>query len=115
MVSERAEQSVGELFIGAVIPGLLLSGLYILYVIVSCMIDPSKGPPIPEEERIPFKEKVRLLSNMSAPIALIVIVLGVIFGVLSFWLKGLGHGRAVDQIDAKAEAAGPDQDARDLV
>jgi len=48
-------------------------------------------------------------------IGLFAIVLGVIFGVLSFWLKGLGHGRAVDQIDAKAEAAGPDQDARDLV
>ena len=48
-------------------------------------------------------------------IGLFAIVLGVIFGVLSFWLKGLGHGRAEDQIDAKAEAAGPDQDARDLL
>jgi POT family proton-dependent oligopeptide transporter len=37
------------------------------------------------------------------------------FGLLSFWLKGLGHGRAEDQISAKAEAAGPDQDARDLL
>ncbi|WP_440957690.1 peptide MFS transporter [Oceanicaulis sp. LC35] len=48
-------------------------------------------------------------------IGLFAIVLGVVFGVLSFWLKGLGHGRAEDQIDAKAEAAGPDQDARDLL
>lgn len=48
-------------------------------------------------------------------IGLFAIVLGVIFGVLSFWLKGLGHGRAEDQISAKAEAAGPDQDARDLL
>ncbi|MEC9469325.1 MULTISPECIES: TRAP transporter large permease [Stappiaceae] len=87
-----AEQSVGELFIGAVIPGLLLSGLYILYVIVSCMIDPSKGPPIPEEERIPFKEKVRLLSNMSAPIALIVIVLGVIFTGVATPVEAAGIG-----------------------
>ncbi len=87
-----AEQSVGELFIGAVIPGLLLSGLYILYVIVSCMIDPRKGPPIPEEERIPFKEKVRLLSNMSAPIALIVIVLGVIFTGVATPVEAAGIG-----------------------
>jgi tripartite ATP-independent transporter DctM subunit len=87
-----AEQSVGELFIGAVIPGLLLSGLYILYVIVSCMIDPSKGPPIPEEERIPFKEKIRLLSNMSAPIALIVIVLGVIFTGVATPVEAAGIG-----------------------
>lgn len=87
-----AEQSVGELFIGAVIPGLLLSGLYILYVIVSCMIDPSKGPPIPEEERIPLKEKIRLLSNMSAPIALIVIVLGVIFTGVATPVEAAGIG-----------------------
>ncbi|EAV40763.1 putative large integral membrane transport protein [Stappia aggregata IAM 12614] len=87
-----AEQSVGELFIGAVIPGLLLSGLYILYVIVSCMIDPRKGPPIPEEERIPLKEKIRLLSNMSAPIALIVIVLGVIFTGVATPVEAAGIG-----------------------
>ena len=87
-----AEQSVGELFIGAVIPGLLLSGLYLLYVIVSCMIDPRTGPPIPEEERIPFKEKVRLLSNMSAPIALIVIVLGVIFTGVATPVEAAGIG-----------------------
>ena len=48
-------------------------------------------------------------------IGMFAIALGVIFGLLSFWLKGLGHGRAEDQISAKAEAAGPDQDARDLL
>ncbi|KZM49246.1 TRAP transporter large permease subunit [Labrenzia sp. OB1] len=87
-----AEQSVGELFIGAVVPGLMLSGLYILYVIMSCVIDPKKGPPIPEEERIPFKEKMRLLSNMSAPIVLIVIVLGVIFTGVATPVEAAGIG-----------------------
>ncbi|MHA7772110.1 TRAP transporter large permease [Roseibium sp. M-1] len=87
-----AEQSVGELFIGAVIPGLLLSGLYVLYVIVSCMIDPKKGPPIPVEERISFKEKMRLLSNMSAPIALIAVVLGVIFTGVATPVEAAGIG-----------------------
>uniref|UniRef100_UPI003D10ED2F TRAP transporter large permease n=1 Tax=Roseibium sp. TaxID=1936156 RepID=UPI003D10ED2F len=87
-----AEQSVGELFIGAVIPGLLLSGLYVVYVIVSCTIDPKKGPPIPEEERIPFGEKIRLMSNMSAPIALIAIVLGVIFTGVATPVEAAGIG-----------------------
>ncbi|WP_420414610.1 TRAP transporter large permease [Roseibium sp.] len=87
-----AEQSVGELFIGAVIPGLLLSGMYILYVVVSCTVSPQKGPPIPEDERIPFQEKVRLLSNMSAPIALIVIVLGVIFTGVATPVEAAGIG-----------------------
>ncbi|POF31744.1 TRAP transporter large permease [Roseibium marinum] len=87
-----AEQSVGELFIGAVVPGLMLSGLYILYVILSCVIDPKKGPPIPVEERIPFREKMRLLSNMSAPIVLIVIVLGVIFTGVATPVEAAGIG-----------------------
>ncbi|MBO9419771.1 TRAP transporter large permease subunit [Labrenzia sp. R4_1] len=87
-----AEQSVGELFIGAVVPGLLLSGMYILYVIISCTISPHKGPPIPEEERIPFKEKMRLMSGMSAPIALIAIVLGVIFTGVATPVEAAGIG-----------------------
>ncbi|MBO0345525.1 TRAP transporter large permease subunit [Roseibium sp. CAU 1637] len=87
-----AEQSVGELFIGAVVPGLLLSGMYIAYVIIVCTIDPSKGPPIPVEERISFKEKVRLMSNMSAPIALIAIVLGVIFTGVATPVEAAGIG-----------------------
>jgi tripartite ATP-independent transporter DctM subunit len=87
-----AEQSVGELFIGAVVPGLLLSGMYILYVIISCTISPQKGPPIPEEERIPFKEKMRLMSGMSAPIALIAIVLGVIFTGVATPVEAAGIG-----------------------
>ena len=74
-----AEQSVGELFIGAVIPGLLLSGLYISYVTVRCFVDPKLGPPIPEGERIDLWEKLKLLSGLTAPIMLIIVVLGVIF------------------------------------
>ncbi|WP_107711319.1 peptide MFS transporter [Oceanicaulis sp.] len=54
-------------------------------------------------------------ASVFGSIGLFAIILGVVFGVLSFWLKGLGHGRAEDQISAKAEAAGPDQDARDLL
>src|SRR5690554_825726 len=63
-----AEQSVGELFIGAVIPGLMLSGFYILYVTLRCYINPDLGPPIPAEERVSTREKIHLLGRMSAPI-----------------------------------------------
>ncbi|GFE66098.1 TRAP transporter large permease [Litoreibacter roseus] len=87
-----AEQSVGELFIGAVIPGLMLSGLYILYVTLRCYINPQLGPPIPMEERITTGEKVKLMGNMSAPIALIVIVLGVIFTGVATPVEAAGIG-----------------------
>ncbi len=87
-----AEQSVGELFIGAVIPGLLLSGMYILYVVVRSYINPQLGPPIPIEERIPFSEKLRLVGKMSAPIALIAVVLGVIFTGVATPVEAAGIG-----------------------
>jgi len=44
------ETSVGNLFAGAIIPGLVLSGLYLVYVAVRCGINPKLGPPIPREE-----------------------------------------------------------------
>ncbi len=87
-----AEQSVGELFIGAVFPGLLLSGLYILYVTVMCYAKEGYGPPIPMEDRVSTREKLQLVGKMSAPIALIVVVLGVIFSGVATPVEAAGIG-----------------------
>ena len=87
-----AEQSVGELFIGAVIPGLLLSGMYILYVVVRSYINPTLGPAIPVEERVSNTEKVRLISKMAAPITLVVVVLGIIFSGVATPVEAAGIG-----------------------
>lgn len=87
-----AEQSVGELFIGAVFPGLILSGMYILYVTARSYINPSIGPPIPVAERVSNLEKLSLVSKMSAPIILIVIVLGVIFTGVATPVEAAGIG-----------------------
>src|SRR6266581_1073803 len=74
-----AQQSLGELLIGSVFPGLLLSGIYIAYVTLRCYHNPSLGPALPVEERVDFAEKLRLLRNTIAPILVILLVLGVIF------------------------------------
>ncbi|WP_101066615.1 TRAP transporter large permease [Roseovarius salinarum] len=87
-----AEQSVGELFIGAVLPGLLLSGMYIAYVSIMCLVDPAKGPPIPVEDRVSTVEKLRLLGNMAAPLSLIAVVLGVIFAGVATPVEAAGIG-----------------------
>ncbi len=87
-----AEQSVGELFIGAVFPGLMLSGLYILYVTARSYLNPELGPPIPVEERISFKEKLRLLQKMAAPILLILVVFSVLFSGAATPVEAAGIG-----------------------
>ncbi|MES9993163.1 MAG: TRAP transporter large permease subunit [Candidatus Thiodiazotropha sp.] len=87
-----AQQSVGELFIGAVIPGLILSSLYILYVAIMTTVKPSWGPPLPKEERVTTREKVRLLGNMFAPLVLVALVLGIIFAGIATPVEAAGVG-----------------------
>jgi len=87
-----AQQSVGELFVGAVIPGLILSSMYIAYVAIRCGLNPSLGPALPPEEQISRKEKIRLLSSMAAPIVLVFVVLGVIFAGIATPVEAAGIG-----------------------
>ena len=87
-----AQQSVGDLFIGAVLPGLVLSGMYILYVTARSYINPKAGPPLPKDERVSFREKVRLLGSIIAPVLLIVLVLGVIFTGVATPVEAAGIG-----------------------
>ena len=87
-----AEQSVGELFIGAVLPGLMLASLYIAYITVRCYINPELGPALPPDERLSAREKVNLLGGMVAPITLIALVLGVIFTGVATPVEAAGIG-----------------------
>jgi tripartite ATP-independent transporter DctM subunit len=74
------ETSVGNLFAGAIMPGLLLSGLYLAYVAVRCFINPELGPPIPAEERThTLSQKIGMtLKSFVPPFSLILIVMGTI-------------------------------------
>ena len=87
-----AQQSVGELFIGAVVPGLLLSAMYIAYISARCWWNPKMGPALPPEERVSGVEKILLLRSLAAPIALVSIVLGVIFTGVATPVEAAGVG-----------------------
>ncbi len=87
-----AQQSLGELLVGAVFPGFLLSGLYIAYITIRCYINPSLGPALPPEERVDLKEKLRLLKNTIAPLLLILLVLGIIFLGIATPVEAAGIG-----------------------
>ncbi len=77
----QAGISIGQMFMGAIFPGLILSGLYILYIVVRSIIDPSVGPSIPIEEQTPLtvEKFVRLIKSLVPPVLLILAVLGTIF------------------------------------
>jgi len=73
--------SVGKLFMGAIFPGLVLSGLYCSYIAVRCFLQPNIAPAVPPEERkIPLVKKTSMLVTSLVPPSLLVIaVLGTIF------------------------------------
>jgi tripartite ATP-independent transporter DctM subunit len=87
-----AQQSVGELFLGAVFPGLILSGMYVVYVVVMSYLKPGYGPALPPAERISIKEKIKLLNSLAGPIILITLVLGVIFSGVATPVEAAGIG-----------------------
>ncbi|MCG8510556.1 MAG: TRAP transporter large permease subunit [Rhodospirillales bacterium] len=87
-----AQESVGELYAGSVFPGLLLSGVYVLYVTVRCYLNPAHGPALPPDERVGWGEKLRLLGKMAAPMLLVLAVLGAIFIGIATPVEAAGIG-----------------------
>ena len=74
-----ASESIGRLFAGGVLPGLLLASLFIIYIALRSWLQPHMGPPIPPEERPTWKERFVSLKGMILPLLLIFSVLGTIF------------------------------------
>lgn len=74
------ETSVGNLFAGAILPGVVLSSLYLLYVGVRCGLNPKLGPPIPREERTyTLGQKFTMtMKSFVPPFSLILTVMGTI-------------------------------------
>ncbi len=76
----QKETSVGNLFAGAILPGLLLSGLYLAYVGIRCAMNPKLGPPIPKQDRTAtIGQKISMtMKNFVPPFGLILTVMGTI-------------------------------------
>ena len=75
-------ESVGKLFAGGVLPGLLLLVLVSTYIAVRCYFQPSYGPALPPEEQADWSTKLLSLKAVILPIMIVFMVLGsIILGV----------------------------------
>jgi len=74
-----ANVSIGELFTSAFVPGFMLAGFYVVYVLARVYLNPSLAPD-PVVDPTPAKEKIRLLKGIILPILVVVFVLGSIYG-----------------------------------
>ena len=89
------ETSVGNLFAGAIFPGLLLSGLYFFYIVLRCNVNPKLGPPITREEAskyTPAQKWSMTLKSLLPPLGLILMVMGTILAGVATATEAAGMG-----------------------
>jgi tripartite ATP-independent transporter DctM subunit len=82
LIGDIVGVSVGDLFIGAVLPGLLLVGLFIIYILIAAFLRPGVAPAISKEELASITPKqlaARVGRALFPPLFLMVAVLGSIF------------------------------------
>ena len=83
LLADITNQSVGTIFAAAMIPGLLLSGIYVIYILVLGIVRPDMVPPIPAEERAAISGielTGKIFRVVAPPIGLVIAVLGSIIG-----------------------------------
>ena len=93
LMADRMAMSVGDLFLGAVFPGMLLGGLYVLYVIAYGLLRPQHAPASPTEP-LDWAAVIDLLKAMLPPAFLILAVLGSIFFGVATPTEAAGVGAA---------------------
>lgn len=72
--------SVGQLYMAGIVPGLMLSGMYIAYILLRCRVQPSLAPlPSAEELSMPIGEKLALLKELILPGLVAFSVLGSLY------------------------------------
>ncbi|HHK75111.1 MAG TPA: TRAP transporter large permease subunit [Rhizobiales bacterium] len=87
--------SVNDLFAGALFPGLMLVGMYLIYQIGFSLLNPSKAPPIPAEHaegESTSQFYLSLIGSLFAPLVLIIAVLGSILAGLASPTEAAGVG-----------------------
>ncbi|WP_417685718.1 TRAP transporter large permease [Roseibium sp.] len=66
-----ARAPVGQLWLAGVIPGLMMAGMFVIYIAIRCKLQPDLGPPLSAEERdVSKKEKYRLLLAGLLPVVI---------------------------------------------
>jgi len=97
-----ARQPVGQLWLAGVFPGLMMAGLFIVYIAVRCRLQPSLGPPLARDERsIPLVEKIKLLRAGALPF----LVFFLMSGLFLMGYTSLVESSGVGAVAATAAAA----------
>ncbi len=92
IMSDQLAISLGDLFMGALFPGLLLGALYILFIVAYGLISPKSMPVPADHEPVNMKAIIDVLKSVVPPMGLILLVLGSIFFGLATPTEASGLG-----------------------
>lgn len=97
-----AKQPIGQLWLAGIVPGLLLAGLFVLYIGVRCWLQPHLGPALPERERAEYSwaDKLRLLRAGIMPLAIFATMMGLFFTGVTSLVESSAVGAAAATIVA---------------
>jgi tripartite ATP-independent transporter DctM subunit len=84
--------SIGRMFLGGILPGLMLTIFYILYIGIRSYLSKDLCPALPREERASWSEKLKSTKLVILPVLLIVAVLGSIFRGMATPTEAAGIG-----------------------
>jgi C4-dicarboxylate transporter DctM subunit len=76
VIGLQTEQSIARLFLGGILPAILLGMLFVLTILLLCRLNPTFGPPGPKTS---FMEKVKSLTGVIEALAIFVLVMGGLF------------------------------------
>jgi C4-dicarboxylate transporter DctM subunit len=76
VIGLQTEQSIARLFLGGILPAILLGMLFVLTILLLCRLNPTFGPPGPKTS---FAEKVKSLTGVVEAVAIFVLVMGGLF------------------------------------
>jgi tripartite ATP-independent transporter DctM subunit len=96
IMGDLMQVPVGTLFLGAIVPGLVLSALYVIYLVAICWMRPDLAPPLGAHEGPQSGAELAVLvaKSFAPPAFLIVLVLGSIFGGWATPTEAAGVGCA---------------------
>jgi tripartite ATP-independent transporter DctM subunit len=92
VMGDQVGISVGDLFMGAFIPGLILAAFYVVFVIVYCLIRPDDAPLLKDRRPISWKVLKDVFKSVIPPALLILSVLGSIFAGIATVTEASGVG-----------------------
>lgn len=92
IMADQLSMPVGDLFMGALVPGVLLGLLYILFVVAIASLRPGIAPPPPNAPRVDARLILEALAALAPPAALILAVLGSIFFGIATATEASGVG-----------------------